>query len=568
MNRRAIVRLAVAGVFIVLVAIFHRQLIGWFTGKPVGAAGAAAETKAGPFAIAASLDPDPPGEKAQGLVLDVKNASGAAVDGATVDVSYDMPAMGAMAEMKGTAKVTSERGGRYRAVLDLPMGGSWTLLAHIHASDGDASASFTFTVGTRGLSARAGATEAIDHYTCSMHPSVNQPGPGKCPICGMDLTPVMKGGAGVVTIDEARRQTIGVRTAAVISAPMHVDVSAIGQVAYDETGLTDVTLKTRGWITALRVDKTGQRVARGQPLFSFYSPELLNAEQDFLVAARGAMADAGTNGGFLAAARARLRLLDVSDAQIDAIAKSGTPSQSVTFFSPAHGYVIEKNVVAGASVEPGMRLFRIAALDRVWIDVDLYEADLGRVRVGQRAEVTLDYTPGRFEAKVAWVYPFVDPKSRTGRVRVELKNDALELKPGMFAHVALESDLGERVQIPTSAIVYTGPRRLVFVDLGAGRLQPREIEIGAASNGMTEVRSGVKADETIVSSGVFLVAAEARIRTAATYWNAPADGGAADASAADASAGYTCPMHPEVVSQTPGQCPKCGMNLVPREKKP
>jgi Cu(I)/Ag(I) efflux system membrane fusion protein len=307
---------------------------------------------------------------------------------------------------------------------------------------------------------------------------------------------------------------------------MHADVSAIGQVAYDETGLTDVTLKTRGWITSLRVDKTGQRVARGQPLFSFYSPELLNAEQDFLLAQHGAMADAGTNGSFAAAARARLRLLDVSDAQIDAIAKSGTPSQSVTYFSPASGYVIEKNVVEGASVEPGMRLFRIAALDRVWIDVDLYEADLGRVRVGQRADVTLDYTPGRFEAKVAWVYPFVDPKSRTGRVRVELKNDALELKPGMFAHVALETDLGDRIQIPTSAIVYTGPRRLVFVDLGQGRLEPREIEIGAQSGERTEVHGGIKAGEVVVSSGVFLVAAEARIRTAAKYWDAALDAGA------------------------------------------
>lgn len=386
-------------------------------------------------------------------------------------------------------------------------------------------------------SSSAGGTSssdgAVDHYTCSMHPSVNRPGPGKCPICGMNLVPVSRAESqeGVVTIDEARQQHIGVRTAPVLNAPMRATFRAVGTVAYDEAALTDVNLKVRGWITKLYVNETGQRVARGQTLFTLYSPELYNAEQDFLLATRGAMAGtafdgapaAGSRNGARtdlgAAARQRLRLLGLEDAQIDALAKRGAPSESIAFAAPADGFVIEKAVVEGASVEPGVRLFRIAALDKVWIQADVYEADLANVRVGQRASVTLDYLPGRrYEAKVAYVYPYLDPKTRTGRARIELANAGLDLRPGMFASVELSADLGTRLQVPTSAVVYTGPRRLVFVDLGRGRFRPQEIEIGAASNDMVEVLTGLRAGDVIATSGTFLIAAEARIRTAATYW--------------------------------------------------
>jgi membrane fusion protein, copper/silver efflux system len=459
----------------------------------------------------------------------------------------------------------------------------------------------------------SGSAAEIDHYTCSMHPSVRQAGPGKCPICGMDLIPVTKEqqSEGVVMIDEGRRQLIGVRTSAVIEAPLRSSFHAVGHIAYDESALTDVNLKVKGWITKLLVNETGQRVARGQTLFTMYSPELYNAEQDFLLASRSApmgnmQDDAGAPrvASFARAARKRLNLLGLSDAQIDAVSTKGEPLESTAIASPASGFVIEKDVVEGAMVDAGMRLFRIAALNKVWVEADVYEADLAHVGVGQPAKVTLDYLPGRaYEAKVSYVYPYLEMGARTGRVRIELANTELELRPGMYASVELASDMGSCVQVPASAIVYTGPRRLVFVDLGEGRFRPQEVHVGTEADGMYEVLNGLKAGDMVATSGVFLIAAEARISTAAKYWDSGpenADGGVppamdiaqspmplspmappaprqvahpaigqatppstTTAKRAAPAAGFTCPMHPSVKVAVPGKCPICGMDLVP-----
>lgn len=402
-------------------------------------------------------------------------------------------------------------------------------------------ADLTTTVESKRLSAVGGtrttsaAPSDVDHYTCSMHPSVKQAGPGKCPICSMDLSPVtqQQQAEGVVMIDEGRRQLIGVRTSAVVEAPLRTSFPALGRVTYDESTFTDVNLQVRGWIKKLMVNETGQHVARGQTLFTMYSPELYNAEQDFLLASRGSGAG-NTDGGspraasFARAARTRLKLLGLSNAQIDAIEASGEAQESTAIASPAAGFVIEKDVVEGASVEPGTRLFRIAALTKVWVEADVYEADLAHVRVGQPATVTLDYLPGRkYEAKVSYVYPYLETGARTGRVRIELGNQKLELRPGMYAKVELALDMGSRLQVPASAIVYTGPRRLVFVDLGQGRFRPQEVHVGAEAGGMYEVLQGLKAGDQVATSGVFLIAAEARISTAAKYWDSEPESGMA-----------------------------------------
>jgi Cu(I)/Ag(I) efflux system membrane fusion protein len=425
------------------------------------------------------------------------------------------------------------------------------------------------------------ASDELDHYTCSMHPAVHQSTPGKCPICGMTLVPVSKEQQrhGLVTIPPARQQLIGVRTSTVVKTHLTQSLRAVGRVAYDEATLTDVSLKVRGWIVKLNVNATGQPVQKGQTLFTLYSPELYNAQQDFLLATRGqstaTAASPNRNPQFAQAARQRLRLLDLSDTQIDAITQRGQPLESVAFTARESGFVIEKNVVEGSAVEPGMRLYRIASLNRVWIEADVYEADLARVSVGQTASVTLDYVPGRsYEARVAYVYPYLNAEARTGRVRLELSNPKLELRPGMFANVELKSDLGERLQIPGSAVVYTGPRRLVFVDIGQGRFRAQEVKLFAASDGMYGVISGLDPGDVIAVSGVFLIAAEARIATATKYWESTEAGelGAAPLSAASPntpntpntpSLVFTCPMHPAVRSSTPGKCPRCGMDLGP-----
>jgi Cu(I)/Ag(I) efflux system membrane fusion protein len=465
--------------------------------------------------------------------------------------------------------------------------------------------------GSTGPDDSIGAPDAIHHWTCSMHPSVRQQGPGKCPICGMDLIPVTNAqeAQGVVMIDEARRQLIGVRTGPVTEGAMRQSFRAVGQVTYDESKLSDVNLKVQGWITKLFVSQTGQRVSAGQPLFSLYSPELYNAQQDFLLTTKGASSSTSTTGSSSRAdlgraARQRLHLLGLSDAQIASIEKNASPTENVTISSPASGFVIEKNVVEGASVDPGMRLFRIAALNKVWVEADVYEGDLRHVHVGQMATVTLDFLPGRsYEAKVAYIYPFLDPKNRTVRVRTELANKDLDLRPGMYATIELAADAAPRLQVPASAVVYTGPRRLVFVDLGEGRFRPQEIRVGSQADGMYEVLDGLHSGDVVATSGVFLIAAEARIRTAATYWNDTEPAAGASAPAPDSTpheppmspppaapmkapakesapsrapspqktepskqtppaAVYTCPMHPEVRSPVPGKCPICGMDLV------
>jgi Cu(I)/Ag(I) efflux system membrane fusion protein len=369
--------------------------------------------------------------------------------------------------------------------------------------------------------------EAIDHYTCSMHPSVHRAEPGKCPICGMDLIPVTRAEyeQGVVTIDEVRRQLIGVRLGVVIEAPREQVLHAVGRVTYDESKLTDVTLRVHGWITRLFVNQTGQHVQAGQALFQLYSPELYSAEQDFLLATHGADTpappdSAASRARLLArSARQRLHLLGLSDGDIQTLSQQGVPSESISIPSPASGYVLEKAVVEGAALDAGARAYRIAGLNSVWVEAEIYEADLPLVHVGEPVNVRLDYVPDRtYQAKISYLYPSVDPMSRTGKLRIELANPELELRPGMYATVDIVSKSEPRVQVPASAVVYTGPRRLVFVDEGKGRFRPQEIRVGSEANGTYEVLEGLVPGERVATSGVFLIAAEARISTAAKYW--------------------------------------------------
>ncbi|HZA51217.1 MAG TPA: efflux RND transporter periplasmic adaptor subunit, partial [Myxococcaceae bacterium] len=361
--------------------------------------------------------------------------------------------------------------------------------------------------------------DAIAYHTCPMHPSVRQSGPGQCPICGMDLTPVTKGdlASGIVTVDEVRRQRIGVKIDAVRKAPLTIGVRAVGIVKYDERKLADVSLKAKGWIRGLKVDATGQPVKKGDVLFHLYSPELLAAQQEYLLALRTRNGDAADP--LVRAARQRLRLWDIPDAQIDALTRRGEATETLAIRAPASGFVIEKAVVEGAAVEPGMRLYRIAALDRVWIEAQIYESDLPHVKVGQQVDITLPFVPEKkFQGRISYVYPYLQSGTRTGQVRIELPNPGGELKPEMYADVSFEVNRGERLQVPASAVIYTGPRRLVFVDLGEGRLRPREVKLGQRSADAFEVLDGLQERERVVTSGNFLIAAESRLRSAAEYW--------------------------------------------------
>ena len=414
------------------------------------------------------------------------------------------------------------------------------------------------SAATGSAAAGVGSAGEAAYYTCSMHPQVHLAHPGQCPICSMPLIPVLRGdqAAGLIRIDEGRRAQLGIRMTRVVSAPFQVAIRAEGRVVVDETRLHDITLKIGGYVSQLQINATGQRVGKGDVLFALYSPELYAAQQDYLNAREHRdMAHAGAAGdtaypaaagtadtahpagagtardtahaagmargeALVHASETRLRLWGLGDDQLRAIAEARQPIERVPFRSPAAGVVIDKAVVEGDAVTAGQRLFRIADLDQIWVEADVHEADLARIARGTAATVTLTYLPGRsFEGKVAFVYPYLDPMSRTGRVRIALANPRLELKPDMFATVMFALPIGDRLQVPSSAVVYTGPRRLVFVDAGDGRLRPQDVTIGARSGDAVEIVDGIRAGDLIVSSGNFLVAAESRIRSAGGFWS-------------------------------------------------
>jgi Cu(I)/Ag(I) efflux system membrane fusion protein len=355
----------------------------------------------------------------------------------------------------------------------------------------------------------------ISHYTCPMHPSVHAAHPGKCPICGMTLVPVRKDEAksGAVRVDPQRLQRIGVRFAQVERAPLVRTVSALGRVTWDETKLVDVAPKIRGFVRNLRADALGARVAKGEVLFSVYSPELYAAQSEYLQALESA------NKPLRHAARARLLLWDVAERDVAELEERGAALEALPVRAPVSGVLVEKNVVDGAAFEPGTRLFRIAPLDRVWVEAEVYASDLPLVAVGQKATITAPYLPGRaLEARVAYLLPSLASESRTGRVRLEVGNGDLALRPEMFVDVALHADLGERVVVPASAVIVAGERRVVFVDRGEGRLEPRTVTTGAASEEKIEITSGLEPGERVVASGNFLIAAESRIQSALEQW--------------------------------------------------
>jgi Cu(I)/Ag(I) efflux system membrane fusion protein len=368
----------------------------------------------------------------------------------------------------------------------------------------------------------AAEADEIAHWTCPMHPSVQAKQPGKCPICGMTLVPVLRREieSGEIRIDAERRQRVGIRTERVERGVLELGLRAVGRVTADETALVDVSVKVGGWIAKLAVDSLGVPVRRGDVLFLLYSPDLYATQQELIQALKSQAAASGGSApgrsdALVRAARKRLALWNVASGDIDAIARRGEPQESLPIRSPASGYVIQKNVVEGAAVEPGALLFRIAPLDRIWIDAAVQESDLSLVSVGQRARVSLPSIPGAsFEGSVAYLYPSIDPATRTGRIRIELPNLEHQLLPDMYANVDLRIERGEKLLVPVSAVIFAGPRRVVFVDLGEGRLAPRSIETGAGNGEFYEVLSGLEAGDLVVSSGNFLVASESRLRSA------------------------------------------------------
>jgi Cu(I)/Ag(I) efflux system membrane fusion protein len=328
---------------------------------------------------------------------------------------------------------------------------------------------------------------------------------------------------GPVRVSPAQRQLIGVTYGTVAKRPLIKVIRTVGRVEYDERRLAEVTLKVSGWIQDLLVNYTGMLVKKGQPLLTIYSPELVSAQEEYLLAlrTREKLKDSRVPGvresaeSLVEASRNRLSLWDLTPAQIRALEKSGKPRLYQTIDSPIPGFVIEKMALKGHRVEPGMPLYKIADLSTLWVQADIYEYELPFIREGQEALITLAYYPGAvWRGTVDYIYPYLETETRTNKVRFVFPNPDHKLKAGMYANMELKVDLGERLAVPESAVLHSGVRKLVFIDRGQGLLEPREVTLGVQTDGYWEVVGGLKEEERIAKSGNFLIDSESKLAAA------------------------------------------------------
>lgn len=343
--------------------------------------------------------------------------------------------------------------------------------------------------------------------------------PGTAPDCGMDLVPqyaeeAVPAAANGVSISPQRQQLIGVKLATAELRDLSRTIRTTGRVAVDERRVAQVRAKFEGFVDALYVNFTGQPVRRGEPLLAVYSPDLLATQNELILAER----NHSDLGNMLAdAARTRLRLWDMSPADIDRVARTGQPMRDVILRSPASGVVTTKNAVAGARVMPADMLYEIADLSRVWVLADVYESELPSVRVGTPAQVVV--AGQTLDGSVTFIGPVLAAQTRTATVRIEIDNRAGLLKPDMFADVLLQQRLGSSVAVPDSAVMNTGTRSVVFVARGNGAFEPREVTTGVKADGFYAIRSGVQPGERVVVDANFLVDSESRLKSALSQLN-------------------------------------------------
>jgi RND family efflux transporter MFP subunit len=395
------------------------------------------------------------------------------------------------------------------------------------------------------------ASASLTRYHCPMHPTYIADKPGDCPICGMRLVPIEDAktaaaptpsssastvvGYAPFDVDEDGMRLAGVRTAVAERSKIERTIRAAGIVQPDETRVRHVHTKTAGWIEKLFIDFTGQPVQKGRPILSMYSQELLASQQEYL-RAREASHKLGSFSlpevrqgadDMIAASRRRLELFDVPSSAIAELDRTGVAQRGVTLLAPVSGIVTGKQIFEGTQVEPGTELFTVSDLSRVWIEADVYDNEAAVIRVGQEAKIALPSDPGApLAGKVKYVYPYLNPETRTIKVRFDFPNPGLKLKLDMYVSVELPVQADEGVVVPDSAVMDTGVRQIAFVMPKEGSFEPRLVRVGIRADGKAQILSGIAAGERVAVKANFLLDSESRLRAAIQGAAAPVASGA------------------------------------------
>jgi membrane fusion protein, copper/silver efflux system len=402
-----------------------------------------------------------------------------------------------------------------------------------------------------------GADQLTDiKYQCPMHPTYISDEPGNCPICGMELVPIkppasldsqktglengmadMAGmpsdqpaasesevpGYAPVMIPQDRIQSMGITFAEARRMELDQSFRTFGRITYDETRIHHLHTKFEGYIEALYANYVGQFVKQGAPLFSIYSPELYATQNEYLLALRARQQVPPVSGDdafpavgnvdLVAAARQRLTLWDIGDDDIRELERTGKAIRALTIYAPVSGYVLQKTALQGLKVMPADNLYDIVDLSTVWVLADIYEVNLSLVRLGQPASITLAYQPGKtWRGRVAFINPTVDPATRTVKARLEFANPDNELKPDMYADVVIGGARATGIAVPESAVIATGERNIVFVAMGNGLFEPREVTLGAQVRNLYEIKQGVSEGERVVTGANFLLDSESKLK--------------------------------------------------------
>jgi len=384
----------------------------------------------------------------------------------------------------------------------------------------------------------------IDYYTCTMHPSVHLSAPGNCPICGMQLVPVMKNDAvpataasaagSEFTVPVSRQQQIGVTYATVERKTLHHTIRAVGVVQPDKLKRWEFVARVDGYVKTLYVTSPGEIVERDQPLVSIYSPDLLTTQREFvdLLAMRDKAAQNHSQPGLESAdrliesAKRRLKQWNVTEQQIADLEKTRKPSDTLTLLSPFRGIVEAVPIDQGSNIKAGDKLVDVVDISQVWAFADFYENELSMLLKGQKITVTSpSYPNDTFQGTIAVIDPFIDENKRTAKVRIDIPNPDFKLQPSMYVNVEFPMDMGEGLTIPVNAVMPTGSRQVVFVDKGDGKLEPRLVKLGTKYGENYEVTSGLQEGERVVASANFLIDAESKLRGALKTFEQSGTGG-------------------------------------------